>query len=71
MDNFENETEIKEKENFIAKHKEKYFSFYLDKMNKHLKRRNLEPIFKIKFKPDEQKEEVNFLKLKSNEYDSI
>jgi len=71
MDNFENETEIKEKENFIAKHKEKYFSFYLDKMNKHLKRRNLEPIFKIKFKPDEQKEEVNILKLKSNEYDSI
>ena len=71
MDNFENETEIKEKENFIAKHKEKYFSFYLNKMNKHLKRRNLEPIFKIKFKPDEQKEEVNFLKLKSNEYDSI
>ena len=71
MDNFENETEIKEKENFIAKHKEKYFSFYLNKMNKHLKRRNLEPIFKIKFKPDEQKEEVNILKLKSNEYDSI
>ena len=71
MDNLENETEIKEKENFIAKHKEKYFSFYLDKMNKHLKRRNLEPIFKIKFKPDEQKEEVNILKLKSNEYDSI
>ena len=71
MDNFENETEIKEKENFIAKHKEKYFSFYLDKMNKHLKRRNLEPIFKIKFKPDEQKEEINILKLKSNEYDSI
>ena len=71
MDNFENETEIKEKENFIAKHKEKYFSFYLDKMNKHLKRRNLEPIFKIKFKPDEQKEEVNILKLKSNEYDNI
>ena len=71
MDNFENETEIKEKENFIAKYKEKYFSFYLDKMNKHLKRRNLEPIFKIKFKPDEQKEEVNILKLKSNEYDSI
>ncbi len=71
MDNFENETEIKEKENFIEKHKEKYFSFYLDKMNKHLKRRNLEPIFKIKFKPDEQKEEVNILKLKSNEYDSI
>ena len=71
MDNFENETEIKEKENFITKYKEKYFSFYLDKMNKHLKRRNLEPIFKIKFKPDEQKEEVNILKLKSNEYDSI
>ena len=71
MDNFENETEIKEKENFIAKHKEKYFSFYLNKMNKNLKRRNLEPIFKIKFKPDEQKEEVNILKLKSNEYDSI
>ena len=71
MNNFENETEIKEKENFIAKHKEKYFSFYLNKMNKHLKRRNLEPIFKIKFKPDEQKEEVNILKLKSNEYDSI
>ena len=70
-DNFKDENEIKEKEKFIAQHKEKYFSFYLDKMNQHLKRRNLEPIFKIKYKPDEQKEELNILKLKLEENNSI
>ena len=70
-DNFKSEIEIKEKEKFIEKHKEKYFSFYLDKMNQNLKRRNLEPIFKIKFKPDEKKEEANIFKIKSNENKNI
>ena len=63
-ENLKEENDIKEKENFINNHKKKYFSFYLDKMNKHLKRRNLEPIFKIKFKPNEQKEEINILDIK-------
>ena len=62
--NLKEDIDIKEKENFINKYKQKYFSFYLDKMNKHLKRRNLEPIFKIKFKPNEQKEEINILDIK-------
>ena len=70
-DNFKKETEIKEKEKFIEKHKQKYFSFYLDKMNQNLKRRNLEPIFKIKFKPDEKKEETIILKLNSNQNNDI
>ena len=70
-DNYKKEIEIKEKEKFIEKHKQKYFSFYLDKMNQNLKRRNLEPIFKIKFKTDDKKEETNFLKFKSNENNDI
>ena len=61
-DNFKKEKEIKEKEKFIEKHKQKYFSFYLDKMNNNLKRRNLEPIFRIKFKSNGQKEESNISK---------
>ena len=40
-------------------------------MNQNLKRRNLEPIFKIKFKTDDKKEETNFLKFKSNENNDI
>ena len=63
-ENLKNENEIKEKEYFIENHKKKYFSFYLEKMNNHLKRRNLEPIFKIKFKSNEQKEELNFFDIK-------
>ena len=55
-ENLKNENEIREKENFISKHKKKYFSFYLDKINNHLKRRNLEPIFKIKYKQKDKKE---------------
>ena len=39
---------IKEKKSFIMKHKVDYFNFYLNKMNNNLKKRNLEPIFKIK-----------------------
>lgn len=66
-ENLKSENEIKEKENFIANHKKKYFSFYLEKMNNHLKRRNLEPIFKIKFKSNEQKEESNLFDIKSKE----
>ena len=61
-ENLKNETEVKERENFIAEHKKKYFSFYLDKMNNNLKRRNLEPIFRIKFKSNGQKEESNISK---------
>ena len=68
-ENLKTENDIKEKENFIANHKKKYFSFYLDKMNKNLKRRNLEPIFKINYKPDEIKEDTNILKIKSREDD--
>ena len=64
-DTLKEDIDIKEKEKFINKYKQKYFSFYLDKMNKHLKRRNLEPIFKIKFKPNEQKEEINILDIKT------
>ena len=66
-ENLKSENEIKEKENFIANHKKKYFSFYLEKMNNHLKRRNLEPIFKIKFKSNEQKEESNLFDIKYKE----
>ena len=66
-ENLKSENEIKEKENFIANHKKKYFSFYLEKMNNHLKRRNLEPIFKIKFKSNEQKEESNLFDIKTKE----
>ena len=66
-ENLKSENEIKEKENFIGNHKKKYFSFYLEKMNNHLKRRNLEPIFKIKFKSNEQKEESNLFDIKSKE----
>ena len=70
-ENLKDENEIKEKENYIANHKKKYFSFYLDKMNTHLKRRNLEPIFKIKFESNVQKEEFNILDYKPNEKESI
>ena len=66
-ENLKSENEIKEKENFITNHKKKYFSFYLEKMNNHLKRRNLEPIFKIKFKSNGQKEESNLFDIKSKE----
>ena len=64
------ENEIKEKENYIANYKQKYFSFYLDKMNNHLKRRNLEPIFKIKFKSNVQTDESNVLDIKPKENES-
>ena len=40
--------DIKAKKSFIIKQKADYFNYYLNKMNNHLKRRNLEPIFKIK-----------------------
>ena len=66
-ENLKNDNDIKEKEEFISKHKEKYFSFYLDKINNQLKRRNLEPIFKIKNKPKELKEEINILGIKPKE----
>ena len=69
-DNLKNENEIKERENYIIQYKKKYFSFYLDKMNNHLKRRNLEPIFKTKYKTNEQKEELNIINIKSEEYDN-
>ena len=69
-ENLKNEIEVKEKENFIAEHKKKYFSFYLEKMNNNLKRRNLEPIFKIKFKSNEQKEEPNLLNINKKEINS-
>ena len=71
-ENLKNENDVKEKENFIAEHKKQYFSFYLDKMNNHLKRRNLEPIFKIKFQTNEQKNELNILdiRLKKNDNNS-
>ena len=44
-DSFE---EVKEKKDFIMKQKADYFNFYLNKMNNILKKRNLEPIFKIR-----------------------
>ena len=44
-DSFE---DVKEKTDFIMKQKADYFNFYLNKMNNILKKRNLEPIFKIR-----------------------
>ena len=44
-DSFE---DVKEKKDFIMKQKADYFNFYLNKMNNILKKRNLEPIFKIR-----------------------
>ena len=50
--------EIKAKKSFIMKQKADYFNYYLNKMNNHLKRRNLEPIFKIK-KVENEEEDNN------------
>ena len=53
---FEN---INEKKNFIINKKADYFSFYLNKMNDNLRRRNLEPIFSVRDVIEKKEEDKN------------
>ena len=53
---FEN---INEKKNFIINQKADYFSFYLNKMNDNLRRRNLEPIFSVRDVIEKKEEDKN------------
>ena len=63
-DSFEN---IKEKRSFIMNQKINYFNFYLNKMNNNLKKRNLEPIFKIKKTTNDNNNDKNKVLLNTKE----
>ena len=62
-DSYEN---IKEKKSFIVNQKTNFFNYYLNKMNNNLKRRNLEPIFKIQKIKNEDENNNNINKILLN-----
>ena len=63
-ESFEN---LKEKKSFIVNQKADFFNFYLNKMNNNLKRRNLEPIFKIKKISNNENNDINKILLNRKE----